>query len=110
MLNITQDEHVTVAVNMVVQAGERFGVVRSIEAEACDGRTVYVELYQQLDSGRYFWSGVYFAPEQLTPRPDIPRPIVVLSALDKDMATLDADTISYNRVQQERTLFYVNGY
>lgn len=110
MLNIAQDEHVTVALNTVVQVGERFGVVRHLDNAADDGRTVYVELYTQLDSGRYFWSGVWFAPEQLTPRPDVAAPSVILNAMDSNMAAFDAEELSHARLQQERTLYWVNGY
>lgn len=108
-IDIERAVNVGDVVSVVMPYGIRFGVVRSID-NAADDRTHYVELYTALGDGRYGWSGIYFAASQLTLRPDIPHPCVVLNALDSDMATLDADTISHSREQQERTLYYVNGY
>lgn len=108
---VAQQQQRTLSVGDVVSAdlpyGTRFGIVRSIDNDA---HGVYVELYTALGENRYSWFGTHFRAEALTPRPDVPRPCVVLNALDRDMATLDADTVSHNREQQERTLYYVNGY
>lgn len=86
----------------------RYGVVREVVQD--EERGVYVDLFTDLGDGRFSFWGEWFAPCQLKRRSDVVTPAPRLNARDRHMATRDSEELSRDRLQAERTIFYVNGY